>query len=388
VPRASKTGIRGLYRDGDGRYRIDLRYTDPGGVDRRYKEVIPEGTPGGAARAHAQDVLARALAGTLRTSDDEAPLTLRQAFDNYLVWVKTNRPKAYGQRTSILKLWIETVGDMPVADFDASVLERYKAKRAGAAPATINKAIRTVKHMAGLSARNVVACGIDRPRAAELRDVPMLREPPGRQRPIKPAELTKILAAFKRVDARFARRVMQATLLTGCRLGEILDLRRDEVRGGVLDLTRTKQNRNHQIPVSPELAKIIKEALADKPRKPGVDVVFTSSRGVPYTVDGFSKQFAKVAERAKCPDITFHDLRRHVGTVLINDGERLEVVSKLLGHSTVAVTQRSYAHLATEATRASVSLLARVAPALPPAKPRRRTTRRKTRRIEDGATPS
>jgi integrase len=384
VPRPSRTGVRGLYRDADGRYRIDLVYTDPAGVERRYQERIPIGTPGGAARAHSQDVLARALAGTLRTSDDEAPLMLRQAFDRYLEWVKTNRPKAHGQRTSIFKLWIETVGDMPVADFDASVLERYKAKRAGSAPATINKGIRTVKHMAGLSARNVVACGIDRPRAAELRDVPMLREPPGRQRPIKPAELTKLLGAFKRVDARFARRVMQATLLTGCRLGEILDLRRDEVRGGVLDLTRTKQNRNHQIPVSPELAKIIKEALADKPRKPGVDVVFTSSRGVPYTVDGYSKQWAKVAERAKCGDITFHDLRRHVGTILINGGERLEVVSKLLGHSTVAVTQRSYAHLATDATRGAVAALARVTSAFPTVTAKRAPKQRKTSRASDG----
>jgi integrase len=90
-------------------------------------------------------------------------------------------------------------------------------------------------------------------------------------------------------------------------------------------------------------------------------------------VDGFSKQFAKVADRAKVPDVTFHDLRRHVGTLLINGGERLEVVSKLLGHSTVAVTQRSYAHLATEATRAAFSALALaapVAPALPPGKPK------------------
>jgi integrase len=367
VPRVSRTGVKGLSRDPDGRYRIDLKYTDPGGTPRRYQEVLPDGISGAAARAHALDVNARALAGTLRTAADEAPLSLRQAFDAYLVWVKTNRPKAHGQRTSILKLWIEIVGNMPIGDFDASVLERYKAKRAGTAPATINKGLRTVKHMAGLSARNVVACGIDRQRAAELREVPMLREPPGRQRPIAPRELTALLAAFKRVDARFARRVMQATLLTGCRLGELLDLRESEVsvkRGGVLDLTRTKQNRNHQIPVTPELAAIVKEALADK-RAEGVEHVVVNSRGQPYTVDGFSKHFARVAERAKCPDITFHDLRRHVGTVLINGGERLEVVSKLLGHSTIAVTQRSYAHLATDATRGAVATLARVASSIP-----------------------
>jgi integrase len=181
---------------------------------------------------------------------------------------------------------------------------------------------------------------------------------------------------------------MQATLLTGCRLGEILDLRRHEadLRRGVLDLTRTKQNRNHQILVSPPLAALVREALADTPRKPGVEHVFTNSRGAPYTVDGFSKHWAKVAERAGCPDITFHDLRRHVGTRLINAGERLEVVSKLLGHSTVAVTQRSYAHLANDAVKASVALLAKFAPALPPAGRSRATKRRKSSRGANRAT--
>jgi integrase len=379
-----------LYRDGGGRYRIDLRYLDSAGIERRHKEVIPEGTPAAAARARATSVLTQALAGTLET-DEAEPLTLRQAFDRYLTWVATNRPKAHGQRTAIAKLWIEAVGNPRMTDFGAATLERYKGARAGAAPATVNKGLRTVRHMAGLSARNVIACGIDRDRAADLREVPLLREPPGRQRPIKPAELTKILSEFKRKDSRFARRVMQATLLTGCRLGEILGLRRDEIdlkRGGVLDLTKTKQNRNHQIPVSPPLAALVKEALADTPRRKGVEVVFTNSRGAPYTVDGFSKHFAKVAERAKCGDITFHDLRRHVGTVLINAGERLEVVSKLLGHSTVAVTQRSYAHLSTDALKASVASLARFAPALPPPPPPSLTKPGKLPRPRDRAASS
>ena len=90
-------------------------------------------------------------------------------------------------------------------------------------------------------------------------------------------------------------------------------------------------------------------------------------------MDGFSKHFANVAKRAGVPDVTFHDLRRHVGTMLINSGERLEVVSKLLGHSNVAVTQRSYAHLSTDATRAAFARLAEIAPRIAPGR-RARTT--------------
>lgn len=379
MPRPSRSGIRGLYFDADGRARIDLRYTDGKGNEQRYKEVFPLGTPKAAARAKAQAVLAESVTGTLKPRGDApAAVRLSQAFDTYLDWVKTNRPKAHKQRKSITKLWIETVGDVPIERLNAALLEAYKSKRLASGksePATINKGLMVVKHMAGLAARSDWGW-MDRERAAAIREVGMLEEPPGRQRPIKPKELQAILAAFKRVDSRFARRVVQAALLTGCRLGELLFLKEADVGRAVIDLSKTKQNRNHQIVITPPLAAVLKEALAEPERKGGT--VFVNRTGKAYTVDGFSKQFARVAERAKVPDITFHDLRRHVGTLLINEGERLEVVSKLLGHSTVAVTQRSYAHLATDATRAAFGKLAAFAPALPPAVAKPAPKRRKT----------
>lgn len=384
MPRATKTGIRGYYVDEDGRRRIDLRYVDAQGRPQRHKEVFPPGTPARAAEQRAREVLAASIGGTLVKRGPVAAGTLSQAFDQYLEWVATNRPKAHKQRKSIKAVWIETVGDVPIDRLEGALLETYKAKRvkAGAAPATVNKGLRTVKHMCGLAVRSEWAW-MDRARASAIREVGMLKEPPGRQRPIAPKELTAILSAFKRVDSRFARRVVQATLLTGCRLGEILalDLADVDLRRKVIDLSKTKQNRNHQVVVTPALAAVIKEALADEERPGGEDApgpVFVNRKGAGYTVDGFSKHFAHVAERAGVPDVTFHDLRRHVGTVLINSGERLEVVSKLLGHSGVAVTQRSYAHLATDATRAAFGKLAEVAPALPPAPPKRAPKRLKS----------
>ncbi len=43
--------------------------------------------------------------------------------------------------------------------------------------------------------------------------------------------------------------------------------------------------------------------------------------------------------------ITPHTLRRTYGSYLLNKGLRLEVVSKLLGHSSTVVTDRAYAEL-------------------------------------------
>lgn len=367
MPRASKSGIRGLYVDSTGRRRIDLRYADSDGKPHRYKEVIPNGTPKRAAEKRAQEILAEAITGTLTKRRGPNATTLSDAFDQYLRWVRVNRPKSYRSRKSIAAVWIEAIGSPSVQQLGSGLLEQYKTNRlqAEAAPATVNRGLAMVKHMVGLAVRSNWEW-MTRTRATEIGEVSMLVEPPGRQRPIKSAELDALFATFQRKDSRFARRVVAASLLTGCRLGEILGLKESDLnlQRGFIDLSRTKQNRAHQIVISEPMQNLLTEALADRGQEHGGHV-FTSSRGTRYTVSGFSRHFARVAKRSGIPDATYHDLRRHAATFLVNSGERIEVVSKLLGHSTVTATQRSYAHLATESTKAAFEALARVAPALP-----------------------
>jgi integrase/recombinase XerD len=52
----------------------------------------------------------------------------------------------------------------------------------------------------------------------------------------------------------------------------------------------------------------------------------------------------RVGERAGVK-VSPHTLRRTFGSHLLNEGMRLETVSKLLGHSDVRVTQKAYAQL-------------------------------------------
>ena len=58
------------------------------------------------------------------------------------------------------------------------------------------------------------------------------------------------------------------------------------------------------------------------------------ARGCPRTISG-----------ENVSAITPHTLRRTFGSFLLNKGLRLEVVSKLLGHSSTVVTERAYAEL-------------------------------------------
>lgn len=56
----------------------------------------------------------------------------------------------------------------------------------------------------------------------------------------------------------------------------------------------------------------------------------------------------RAREAAGMEHVTFHDLRRSCGTLMIEAGVDLYVVSSILGHSTVTVTQKHYAHMQTK----------------------------------------
>lgn len=57
---------------------------------------------------------------------------------------------------------------------------------------------------------------------------------------------------------------------------------------------------------------------------------------------------AEGAERAKIPTITPHALRHTFGTRWLQAGGDIYKLSKILGHSSVAVTESHYAHLLKE----------------------------------------
>jgi len=67
-----------------------------------------------------------------------------------------------------------------------------------------------------------------------------------------------------------------------------------------------------------------------------------------YREDYITQTFKSVARSLEIPNAKFHDLRRTYGLNLIKGGMPIFQVSKLLGHSSVLVTERCYAPLLVE----------------------------------------
>ena len=81
------------------------------------------------------------------------------------------------------------------------------------------------------------------------------------------------------------------------------------------------------------------------------DLVFTTATGTPVDPRNFNKTVSTVARQAGLGHWHPHELRHSAASLLLAMGVRLEVVSEVLGHSSIRVTKDVYGHLLPEAKR-------------------------------------
>ena len=89
----------------------------------------------------------------------------------------------------------------------------------------------------------------------------------------------------------------------------------------------------------------LQDRLAAGARWHEQDFVFAGPHGDPWHGRNILAAFHVALGRAGLPPQRFHDLRHACATLLLEEGEELGVVSKLLGHSTVSTTPDTYGRL-------------------------------------------
>lgn len=96
------------------------------------------------------------------------------------------------------------------------------------------------------------------------------------------------------------------------------------------------------------------------------DLVFAREDGNPLAPDQVTKRFGELVDDAGLRRIRVHDLRHGRASLLLAAGVDIAVVSKLLGHSSIAITADTYSHLLENVGRAAAD----AADALIPRRPR------------------
>ena len=184
-----------------------------------------------------------------------------------------------------------------------------------------------------------------------------------RKRYLKPEELVRLTEALAAHSDQREADVVRLLLLTGARLGEVLNMRWDQLGldAGVWTkpASTTKQKADHEVTLSAAAVKILSEIEGND------DYVFPSHTGLPRA-DDFKRPWSKLKRAAGIQGVRLHDLRHSAASYLVSSGHSLPMIGSILGHSNVATTSR-YAHLMQDPQRAAVNALADIVTGKPSA---------------------
>jgi integrase/recombinase XerD len=152
----------------------------------------------------------------------------------------------------------------------------------------------------------------------------------------------------------------------GCRAGEALGLRHEDIAAAEREICVVpRENANgaraksggRVIPVGAELIRLYADYLHGEYGDADSDYVFINlfaePRGRPWSYPAVYDLVMRL--RAKTGiDFDPHWFRHSMATRLLRDGAPVEVVSKLLGHSSVTITVAVYGHLTAEDARVAL----------------------------------
>jgi integrase len=117
------------------------------------------------------------------------------------------------------------------------------------------------------------------------------------------------------------RRVLALGALTGLRIGDLLRLAWEDVQGGYIALTTAKTGGEAIIPLYPDLARFL--------TGPGRGVILRTSRGEPWTVDGWQSSWRTA--KPDSFDRKVHDLRGTFATRLMSVGFSDTEIAMVMG---------------------------------------------------------
>lgn len=330
-------------------------------------KVLKEST-GSTRRKDAVDLLNRRIAEMQsgKLSGAKADRTkvaelLEDLLTNYrankAAWLKNAAEPTIGNRL------IPFFGDFKANDLSTAVVDRYKDARLeqGAANATINRELAMLRRAYNLGMRATP------PKVTRVPFFESLREDNVRKGFFEQDEFLKVrehLPLEVQPVATFA-------YYTGCRKGEILSLRWEQVdleRGIVrLEVGETKNGEARIIPLVPELRDALKaqKALRDS-TCPDCEMLFFRDAGKP--IKNFRGSWETACKQAGVPRKLVHDMRRTGVRNLVRAGVPEAVAMRISGHKTRAVFERynivNEADLM-EAARKLARYTAPIAPKLP-----------------------
>ena len=319
-----------------------LRYKDQYGRQRQYKIANAADISFAEAKKEAMRIKARVVVGKNPAEERKAIRsipTLSELSERYLEFVKQNK-KSHDIDERYLRIHLlPKFGDLHLDQLKRDeIMEWLNSKVAeGYAQATVNRWQVILGYMMRLAKQWDIP-GAERNPLEGVRQ----KDPQNRiERFLSPAETARLRKAVEESPNPMLKYIVALLLLTGCRKRELLDAKWDEVNleKKVWRIPTSKTGKPRHVPLSEDAIAVLKAV----PRFEKCLYIVPN----PQTLKPFQSIFRSwdsARRAAKVGDCRIHDLRHSAASNLVNSGQSLYVVAKVLGHSQTRTTER-YAHL-------------------------------------------
>jgi integrase len=174
-----------------------------------------------------------------------------------------------------------------------------------------------------------------------------IKENNERDRFLSEDEIPKLLAECQ----PYLREVVEAALHTGCRKGELLNLKWSQIRNDHIYLRKTKSNKKREIPINDDLTGLFKRIRKKQHLTFQHVFVYQGRR-----IESVKTAFNAALRRASIEDFRFHDLRHTFASHFIMRTGDLKALQEILGHADIKTTMR-YAHLVKSHKKKAVNSL-------------------------------
>ena len=147
---------------------------------------------------------------------------------------------------------------------------------------------------------------------------------------------------------KLTRDLITFLIYTGCRKGEALNLKWDDVdlQNNVIAVKGTNTKYDRYIPIS----KPLKSILGGIEKIQDCLYVFNINGA---KIGNFRKSFTTACRNAGLKDLRIHDLRHVFASKMVMNGTSLYITGELLGHRTTQMTKR-YSHLVPDTLKKAV----------------------------------
>ncbi len=300
------------------------------------------GKAGPTTKAMAQAKLAekkrQIRLGLLDMIDADVP-TLIEFSKEYLSYVKETIAKRSWRRDEIsISHLVRFFGESKLSSITPKDILDYQSKRLsdGKRPATINRELACLKHLFNYAKQRGNFFGEN-----PVSNVKFLEENNQLERILSLEEEERLLSA----SAPHLRPIILTAVHTGMRKNELLLLKWSNIdfESNIItvEATNTKNRKKKRIPINSSLRKLLLEQKLKTGFSP---YIFLNPEGKAYLgTFSLTTCFENACGRAGIKGLRFHDLRHTAATRMIEAGASIVAVSKILGHSNLAMTMR-YSH--------------------------------------------